>query len=47
MLLDIDLDVSIELGRSQLSIKRILELAPGSIVELDRMAGEPVDLTCK
>ena len=44
MLLDIDLDVSIELGRSVLSIKRILELAPGAIVELDRMAGEPVDL---
>ena len=44
MLLDIDLDVSIELGQSMLSIKRILELAPGSIVELDRMAGEPVDL---
>jgi flagellar motor switch protein FliN len=44
MLLDVDLDVSIELGRSLLSIKRILELAPGSIVELDRMAGEPVDL---
>ena len=44
MLLDIDLDVSIELGNSLLSIKRILELAPGSIVELDRMAGEPVDL---
>ncbi|NLE02362.1 MAG: flagellar motor switch protein FliN [Fibrobacter sp.] len=44
MLLDVELDVSIELGRSMLSIKRILELAPGSIVELDRMAGEPVDL---
>jgi flagellar motor switch protein FliN/FliY len=44
MLLDVDLDVTIELGRSTLSIKRILELAPGSIVELDRMAGEPVDL---
>jgi len=44
MLLDIDLDVSIELGNSMLSIKRILELAPGSIVELERMAGEPVDL---
>ena len=44
MLLDIDLDVSIELGRTALSIKRVLELAPGSIVELDRMAGEPVDL---
>ncbi len=44
MLLDVDLDVSIELGRTNLSIKRILELSPGSIVELDRMAGEPVDL---
>jgi len=44
MLLDIDLDVSIELGTTNLSIKRILELAPGSIVELDKMAGEPVDL---
>lgn len=44
MLMDVDLDVSIELGRASLSIKRILELAPGSIVELDRMAGEPVDL---
>lgn len=44
MLLDIDLDVSIELGGASLSVKRILELAPGSIVELDKMAGEPVDL---
>jgi flagellar motor switch protein FliN/FliY len=44
MLLDVDLDVYIELGRANLSIKRILELSPGSIVELDRMAGEPVDL---
>lgn len=44
MLLDIELDVSIELGRTNLSIKRVLEMGPGSIVELDRMAGEPVDL---
>ncbi len=44
MLLDVEMDVAIELGRTDLSIKRILELAPGSIVELDRMAGEPVDL---
>lgn len=44
MLLDVDLDVCIELGRANLSIKRILELSPGSVVELDRMAGEPVDL---
>jgi flagellar motor switch protein FliN/FliY len=44
MLLDIELDVTIELGRTNLSIKRVLEMGPGSIVELDRMAGEPVDL---
>jgi len=44
MLLDIDLDVSIELGRTDISIKRVLELAPGALVELDRLAGEPVDL---
>jgi flagellar motor switch protein FliN/FliY len=44
MLLDVDLDVNIELGQTVLTIKRILELAPGSIVELNRMAGEPVDL---
>jgi flagellar motor switch protein FliN/FliY len=44
MLLDVDLEVYIELGRTNLSIKRVLDLAPGSIVELDRLAGEPVDL---
>jgi flagellar motor switch protein FliN/FliY len=44
MLLDVELDVSIELGRTMLSLKKILELAPDAIVELDRMAGEPVDL---
>lgn len=44
MLLDVEMDISIELGKTELSIKRILELSPGSIIELDRMAGEPVDL---
>ncbi len=44
MLLDIPLNVTIELGRARLSIRKILELGPGSIVELDRLAGEPVDL---
>ncbi|MDR3012483.1 MAG: flagellar motor switch protein FliN [Chitinispirillales bacterium] len=44
LLLDIELDINIELGKSELTIKKILELAPGSIVELDKMAGEPVDL---
>jgi len=44
MLLDVTLQVAIELGRTDMSIKKILELGPGSIIELNRMAGEPVDL---
>jgi flagellar motor switch protein FliN/FliY len=44
MLLDVTLQVAIELGRTEMSIKKILELGPGSIIELNRMAGEPVDL---
>ncbi len=44
LLLDVTLNVAIELGRTRMSIKRILELGPGSIIELDKMAGEPVDL---
>jgi flagellar motor switch protein FliN/FliY len=44
MLLDIELEVSIELGRTDIAIKRVLDLAPGSLVELDRLAGEPVEL---
>jgi flagellar motor switch protein FliN/FliY len=44
LLLDVELEITIELGKYELSIKKILDLAPGSIVELDKMAGEPVDL---
>lgn len=44
LLLDVDLPVAIELGRTQMSIKDILELGAGSIVELDKLAGEPVDI---
>ncbi|MFP4163356.1 MAG: flagellar motor switch protein FliN [Chitinispirillaceae bacterium] len=44
LLLDVELEINIELGKSNLSIKKVLDLAPGSIVELDKMAGEPVDL---
>lgn len=44
MLFDIPLDVNIELGRAQMSIRKILELGPGAIVEIDRKASEPVDL---
>lgn len=44
LIMDIPLDVTVELGRVRMLIKDVLELASGSIVELDRMAGEPVDL---
>ena len=44
MLLDVPLNVTIELGRANMSIRKILELGPGSIIELDRLSGEPVDL---
>ena len=44
LILDVPLQVSVELGRTRKSIKEILELSNGSIVELDRLAGEPVDI---
>ncbi len=44
MLLDVMLPVNIELGRTKMYIKEILELERGSIVELDKLAGEPVEL---
>lgn len=44
LLLDVSLRVSVELGRTELSIKEILGLGPGSVVELDKLAGEPVDI---
>lgn len=44
LLLDVALNVNVELGRSSMPIKDILALGPGSVVELDRLAGEPVDV---
>ncbi|MDM5332734.1 flagellar motor switch phosphatase FliY [Ureibacillus composti] len=44
MLLDIPLQVTVELGRTKHSVKDILQLASGSIIELDKLAGEPVDI---
>lgn len=44
MLLDVSLPVSIELGRTNMAIEDILCLGPGSVIELDKLAGEPVDL---
>jgi len=44
LLLDVNLPISIELGRTSMRIKDILSLGPGSVVELKKLAGEPVDL---
>ncbi|MFH1541652.1 MAG: flagellar motor switch protein FliN [bacterium] len=44
MLGDIPVQATVELGQTELSLKEILDLAEGSIIELDRLAGEPLDL---
>ena len=44
LILDVPLEVTVELGRTSKTIKEILEISPGTIVELDKMAGEPVDI---
>ncbi|UCC45644.1 MAG: flagellar motor switch protein FliN [Candidatus Zixiibacteriota bacterium] len=44
LLMDVNLPISIELGRTKMSIADILSLGPGSVVELNKLAGEPVDL---
>lgn len=44
LILDVPLQISVELGKTRKKIQEILELSPGTIVELDKMAGEPVDI---
>ncbi|WP_147535395.1 flagellar motor switch phosphatase FliY [Bacillus marasmi] len=44
MLFDIPLGITVELGRTELPIKKILELGPGAVIPLDKLAGEPVDI---
>lgn len=44
MLGDVDLDVTIELGRTEMLVEDVLRLAGGSIVELNKLAGDPVDV---
>jgi len=44
LLMDLQLQVSIELGRTKLFIKNILELGQGSVIELNKLSGEPVDI---
>lgn len=44
MLGDVDLDVTIELGRTEMLVEDVLRLAGGSVVELNKLAGDPVDV---
>lgn len=44
LLLDVPLEVTVELGRTNKSIKEILDFSPGTIIELNRLAGEPIDV---
>jgi len=44
LIMDVPLEVTVELGRANKSIKEILDFAPGTIIELNKLAGEPVDV---
>lgn len=44
LLMDVSLQLAVELGRSRMSVRQILDLQKGSVVELDRLAGDPVDV---
>ncbi|RLE09070.1 flagellar motor switch protein FliN [Candidatus Aerophobetes bacterium] len=44
LLLDVPLQITAELGRATMKIEDVLKLGPGSIIELNKLAGEPVDL---
>jgi len=44
LLKDVELNVKIELGRSEMTVENILKLNSGSVVELNKLAGDPVDV---
>jgi len=44
IIMEVPLEISVELGRSSKKIKEILEFTPGTIIELDKLAGEPIDI---
>ncbi|MCI0508854.1 flagellar motor switch protein FliN/FliY [Chromohalobacter marismortui] len=44
LIMDIPVKLSVELGRTRITIKQLLELAQGSVIELDGLAGEPMDI---
>ena len=44
LILDVAVTLALEVGRARMSVRELLQLAPGAIVELDRVAGEPLDV---
>jgi flagellar motor switch protein FliN/FliY len=44
LILDVSVTLALEVGRARMSVRDLLQLAPGAIVELDRMASEPLDV---
>jgi flagellar motor switch protein FliN/FliY len=44
MIMDIPVQLTVELGRTKIAIRNLLQLAQGSVIELDRLAGEPMDV---
>lgn len=44
LLLDVPLEVMVQLGRTRMTIQELLSLGPGSVIELDKVAGEPLDI---
>ncbi len=44
LILDVTVTLALEVGRARMPVRDLLQLAPGSIVELDRLAGEPLDV---
>lgn len=44
LLLDVQLELSVELGRANMPVREVLQLGPGTVVELDKLGGEPVDI---
>jgi flagellar motor switch protein FliN/FliY len=44
LILDVSVTLTLEVGRTKMSVRDLLQLAPGAVVELDRVAGEPLDV---
>ena len=44
LILDVNVRLSLEIGRTQMTIRELLKLAPGSVVEFERPAGDPLDV---